>query len=66
MTYRLPFAYLSPVVDKLYKKQFDPSDTEGINKYCDFIVYYMRANGWTEEEYTSVLLGVPLSEQKED
>ena len=63
MIHRLPFAYLSPVVDRLYEKQFDPNDIEGISRHCDFIVDYLRANGWSEEQYTLMLFGVPPNDE---
>lgn len=60
MTNRLPFAYLSKEVDRLYEKQFDYNDIKGIEAHCEFIVAYIRANGWTETDYTRAIMGVEL------
>lgn len=48
---RLPWAQLSIEVDKLYNKVFDENDIKGINEHCNFIVEFIHAAGWTEEEY---------------
>lgn len=60
MTQRLPFAYLSKEVDKLYEKQFDTNDIKGIEAHCDFIAEYIRACGWSEEDYIRAIMGFEL------
>lgn len=53
--------YVSHEVDKLYAKKFDPADTQAIEAHCAFIVDFLHACGWTEEEYFDALSGfVPL------
>jgi len=54
---KLPYEYVSREVDKLYKKEFDPSETEAINKHCEFIADFIRACGWTEEEFIRAMFG---------
>lgn len=61
---KLPYEYVSREVDKLYEKEFDPSDTETINKHCEFIVDFIRACGWTEEEFIRAMFGFEPIESK--
>jgi len=48
---KVTWEYLSVEVDKLYQKEFDPSNVKGINEHCEYIAEYIRACGWTETEY---------------
>jgi hypothetical protein len=52
---KLPYMYVSREVDKLYEKQFD--DDVSIENHCDFIVAFLYACGWTEEEYIRAMFG---------
>lgn len=54
---KLPYEYVSREVDKLYEKQFDEKDIEGINKHCDFIREFINACGWDEIDYIRVMMG---------
>lgn len=49
--------YVSREVDRLYEKKFDPTDTQAIEAHCMFIVDFLHACGWTEEEYIDALSG---------
>jgi hypothetical protein len=58
---KLPYEYVTREVDKLYEKEFDESDVGGIDAHCAFIVKFINACGWTEEEYIRAMFGfVPL------
>jgi hypothetical protein len=48
---KLPFQYVFREVEKLYEKQFDESNVKGIEAHCEFIVAFLHACGWTEEEF---------------
>lgn len=53
--------YVSREIDSLYEKKFDSNDTKGIEAHCLFIVDFLHACGWTEQEYFDALSGfVPL------
>lgn len=54
---KLPYAYVTQEVDKLYDKKFEENDLDGINKHCDFIREFINACGWTEEAYIRVMMG---------
>jgi hypothetical protein len=43
--------YVLREVDKLYQKKFEDHETEAIEKHIAFIVDFLHACGWTEEEY---------------
>lgn len=49
---KVPYPILAIEVDKLYDKEFPPgtSDNE-IERHCEFIAEFIRACGWTEDEY---------------
>lgn len=55
---KMPFEYVSRELDKLYDKEFDESDTEGINKQCEFIQAFIEACGWSSHNYINAMLGV--------
>jgi hypothetical protein len=48
---KVPFEILFLEVEKLYQKQFDPSDTISIEEHCDFIRIFIESCGWTSDEY---------------
>lgn len=52
---KIPFLQLTIEVDKLYSKLFSTSDIKSINLHCEFIVSFINACGWTEDEYISHL-----------
>lgn len=54
---KLPYSYVSQHVDKLYEKQFDESDVNGINKHCDFIREFINACGWDETDFIRAMMG---------
>ncbi len=54
---RLPLEYVDAEVDKLYDKSFDLSEVEAVNKHCDFIIAFINACGYTEEEYIRHVMG---------
>lgn len=54
---KLPLSYVAKEVDKLYEKQFDKDDVEGINKHCDFIRTFINSCGYTEEEFDDYIAG---------
>ena len=62
MSNRLPYSYLQKEVDKLYSKEFDDNDLKGIEAHCDFIAAYIRACGWSEEQYALVMMGNSLED----
>lgn len=47
---KLPFEYVSREVDKLYDQVIDQSDIDGINKHCLFILDFIHACGWREDD----------------
>ena len=49
--------YVSREVDKLYEKKFDDKDVQAIEAHCAFIVDFLHACGWTEQEYFDALSG---------
>jgi hypothetical protein len=63
--HKLPYEYVSREVDKLYEKQIDSSETEAINKHCEFIADFIRACGWTEEEFIRAMFGFEPLNSKE-
>lgn len=48
---KVPWEILSPEIDKLYAKEFDPKQSALISEHCEFIVEYLHSCGWDEEEY---------------
>jgi hypothetical protein len=54
---KVPFVYLSKQVDELYDKQFSLNDNKGIENHCEFIVAFINAAGWSEEEYIRAMFG---------
>lgn len=61
---KLPYEYVSKEVDKLYEKQFSEDDAVSIEQHCLFIVDFLHACGWTEEEYIRAMFGfAPLDNQ---
>jgi len=62
MVTKLPYEYVSREVDKLYEKQFEENDLVSIDKHCAFIVDFLNACGWTEDEFIRAMFGFePLS-----
>lgn len=54
---KLPYDYVSKEVDKLYEKEFSSKEYEAINKHCEFIADFIRACGWTEENFIRAMMG---------
>lgn len=48
---RVAFEVVDLHVSKMYNKKFDENDIEGIHKHCESIAEFMKACGWTEEEF---------------
>lgn len=48
---KIPYAIVSLEVDKLYQKDFDPSDNDAIIEHCEFIRTFVESCGWTIEDY---------------
>lgn len=48
---KLPCEYVLREVEKLYQKRFEDHETDAIEKHIAFIVEFIHACGWTEEEY---------------
>jgi hypothetical protein len=57
MVIKQPADYVMREVDKLYEKQFEDHETAAIEAHCEFIAEFIRACGWTEEEYIRALNG---------
>jgi len=62
---KLPYDYVTREVDKLYEKRFDDSEVDAINKHCEFIADFIRACGWTEEEYIRAMMGFEPLDNKQ-
>mgnify|MGYP003511023371 FL=1 len=54
---KIPFAYLSAQVDKLYERQFDLNNIFECNNHCTFIQYFILASGWSIDEYIRAMFG---------
>lgn len=54
---RVPFHVLNLEVVKLYEKPFESSEVEAINKHCEYITDFIRAAGWTEEDFIRAMFG---------
>jgi hypothetical protein len=52
---KIPFNLLYIEVDKLYRKEFNPNDIKGINAQCEFIGEFIRAAGYTEDEFIRLM-----------
>lgn len=57
MVAKLPYEYVNREVDKLYEKRFEDHEVDAINKHCEFIAEFIRACGWTEDEYIRAMMG---------
>jgi len=61
--YKLPYEYVFRQVDKLYEKHFyfDELDPEDIDRNDKAIGAFIRACGWTEEEFIRAIFerGIP-------
>jgi len=51
MSPRIPYEIMSYQVELLYQKQFDSNQDAAITKHCEYIAEFIRACGYTEEEY---------------
>lgn len=60
---KLSYEYVSKEVDKLYEKEFDLNESKTIDAHCEFIVSFINACGWTEEEYIRAMFGFAPLEQ---
>jgi len=54
---KLPFEYVEREVLKLYEREFDDNDIKGIDAQCSFIVSFINACGWDEEEFMRAMWG---------
>lgn len=61
--FKLSYEYVSKEVDKFYQKEFDLNDTQTIDEHCQFIVTFINACGWTEDEYIRAMFGFAPLEQ---
>jgi hypothetical protein len=57
MITKLPYDYVSLQVDKLYERNFDENNIEGINNHCEFIADFIKACGWDEESFIRAMMG---------
>ncbi len=48
---KVPFQILNIEVEKLYAKEFHPSQTKAIQAHCKFITDFIESCGWTTDEY---------------
>ena len=48
---KIPYDIVVIQVEKLYTKEFDPSDDNGIAEHCEFIANFVESCGWSVEEY---------------
>lgn len=55
---RQSWEYVSKEMDKLYEKKLDSEDAVSIDQHCQFMVDFLHACGWTEEQYTLALFGI--------
>lgn len=58
---RQPVEYLLKEVDKLYEKKVSGA---AIDDHCDFIAAFIRACGYTEEDYIRAYSGQPIDDNK--
>jgi hypothetical protein len=61
-----PYSYVSREMDKLYSKKFSENDLVSINNHCEFIVSFLHACEWTEDEYIQAMFDSDLSETSVD
>jgi len=43
-------------VDSLFQKEFDPTDTKGINEHCDYIRDFIESCGWDVSSFIRAML----------
>lgn len=63
MMIRLPYAYVSQQIEKMYEKSFqetDPADLEAVNKSCEFIQDFIAACGWEMDDFIRVMMGYDM------
>jgi hypothetical protein len=48
---KIPYDQVAYQVEVLYQKEFAPEQDAAITKHCEFIAEFIRACGWTEDEY---------------
>lgn len=53
---KIPYAIMSPQVDKLYEKWFAEEDLDQLDKHILFIKEFIKACGWEEEAYLRELM----------
>jgi len=61
---RLPYTYVLKHVDKLYEKKFAEHDIKGINDHCEFICAFIKASGWSEDDFIRASMGFQVDEPK--
>lgn len=57
MKVKFPFKYVENILEKVYEKQFDESDLQGISNHCSFIKKFLDSYGWSEDDYVKALTG---------
>jgi hypothetical protein len=49
---KIPYPILAYEIEKLYAKEFsDWNDVKAIEDHCEYIAAFIKAAGYTEEEY---------------
>jgi len=53
---RISYEQLYMQVDSLFQKEFDPTDTKGINEHCDYIRDFIESCGWDVSSFIRAML----------
>ena len=59
---KIPYEVLALEVDKLYQKEFGPSDHTSIEEHLKFIETFIESCGWEVEEYMAEYIHRGLKE----
>lgn len=54
-----PYELVRKEVDKMFDKAFDENDDEGIFNHIEFIETYIKACGYSVQEYTELMCELP-------
>ena len=49
--FKVPYTQLCIEIEKLYTKEFEESNTRGIEEHCKFIQDYIEVCGWSIPDY---------------
>lgn len=63
---KLPYTYVSKQVDILFEKRFEKNQELEINQYCDFIIAYIEACGWSTDDFIEAMWQEYWNIQSED